>query len=385
MSTTSRCSSMMVDSSAGCVPVQLLGKIGDVLQACNIDSRDLPWDVTLLNELPNHQNAHVDKINRPQTRWRMDHGEVLLPSMEELLIDVTQRTRYALKSQMTQCVSKAKFRSKDGLEKLGSDRRKRIKWLKNFRVGRYNSRRALNIDMSFMSEEDRMPYQLKAERLLQQSFPHAHGRLSSPTANITPRLTSTELHHDSKPHISTSVGMKAADAGSALTLWMIWPSPEIHALHRCQTMDAIIEMTGGSFFVQMPGDIIVVPPNSPYATLALNSCYVYGHELNLDTPLDPSSVTADIVGNNMTEEEACEKRLFELKCGLRSEFHSAYVDHFIDTWREDMKYFPKGSGLMNRMIQIWDEYEKSSPDGVFGYIEGRCGIFDECEDICGLC
>jgi hypothetical protein len=46
------------------------------------------------------------------------------------------------------------------------------------------------------------------------------------TANITPRGTATEMHHDSDPHISTTCGPSEAKPGEPLKLWLLWKPSE---------------------------------------------------------------------------------------------------------------------------------------------------------------
>ncbi|KAK6430656.1 hypothetical protein LTR95_013188, partial [Oleoguttula sp. CCFEE 5521] len=58
--------------------------------------------------------------------------------------------------------------------------------------------------------------------------------LNPPDAVITPRLTRTEVHHDSLPHVSLTLGHRAR-YGEPLKLWILWPSTEVRHLARYYT------------------------------------------------------------------------------------------------------------------------------------------------------
>ncbi|KAK5109957.1 hypothetical protein LTR85_001802 [Meristemomyces frigidus] len=115
-------------------------------------------------------------------------------------------------------------------------------------------------------------------------------------------------------------------------------------------------MDHGRFLVQMPGECIAVPANSPYAVVALNSCYIYGHTFTLQTEaIDPSSVLAE-KGGNSSATEACEKRVDQLERGLRSKiFRQAYSDHFFETWAIDALVFRESHSehSFQRLVQLW--------------------------------
>ena len=137
--------------------------------------------------------------------------------------------------------------------------------------------------MDFMCPEATRGYHRFAADAISKILPDlaAHGfRQNRAEANVTPRGTKTEVHHDFEHHISIAVGMKTRERGP-LKLWLLWPSTELRHLASCyaDTNAALARMDHGSFLVQMPGEAVIVPPNSPHAVFALESCYLYGHYL----------------------------------------------------------------------------------------------------------
>jgi len=134
---------------------------------------------------------------------------------------------------------------------------------------------------------------------------------SKPNANITPRGTRTEVHHDSKHHISTTFGL-ASRKSRPLKLWLLWPFPELRHLLTCygDTKAALTRMDHGSFLVQMPGESVLVPPNSPHAVVALETCYLYGHTVATNSwAYEPSAVLVEIRAGDL-DDKACRERVF---------------------------------------------------------------------------
>ncbi|KAK5109965.1 hypothetical protein LTR85_001798 [Meristemomyces frigidus] len=176
-------------------------------------------------------------------------------------------------------------------------------------------------------------------------------------ADITPQLTRTEVHHDSLPHISTSVGTTSGRGDQPLKVWLLWPSTEISRLESYygNTRSAIEHMDHDCFLIQMPGECIAVPANSPHAVVALSSCYTYGHTFTLQTEaIDPSGALAE-KGGNFSATEACEKRVDQLERGLRSKiFRQAYIDHFFETWATDALVFREShcEHSFQRLVQL---------------------------------
>jgi hypothetical protein len=91
-------------------------------------------------------------------------------------------------------------------------------------------------------------------------------------------------------------------------------------------------MDHGCFLVQMPGESIAVPSNSPHAVMALSSYYVYGHTYTTQgKPYDPISVLANISAG-VAPDEACKSRISQIRLGLQNDTcRKAFIDHFVET------------------------------------------------------
>lgn len=156
----------------------------------------------------------------------------------------------------------------------------------------------------------------------------------SPDVRITPRLTKSELHHDSAPGVALAVG-STSNPDVPLKLWLLWPSTELHRLASCysNTEAALDCMDHGCFSIQMPGDTLAVPGNSPRAVVVLESCYVYNHVFQMQSQsYDPSAVQAELSVATSAEEayKSCTQQLIH---GLASpKFRLAHIDRFIQSW-----------------------------------------------------
>jgi hypothetical protein len=114
-------------------------------------------------------------------------------------------------------------------------------------------------------------------------------------------------------------------------------------------------MDHGSFLVQMPGESVIVPPNSPHAVVALESCYLYGHTFSTEHwAYEPSTIPVSI-GTGSPADEACRSRIDQLRLGLRSnaKLRQACVDQFIETWALEAATFRRHSGLFEQLVAVW--------------------------------
>lgn len=119
----------------------------------------------------------------------------------------------------------------------------------------------------------------------------------------------------------------------------MWPSTELHRLAKCygDTNTALLHFDHGCFFVQMPGETVAVPPNSPHAVLALDSFFSVGHRFDLAH--DPPALHVDLACK-LPMEDACEKRVTRLGNGLRdTKTRQAHIDQFMETWATESAVF----------------------------------------------
>lgn len=176
--------------------------------------------------------------------------------------------------------------------------------------------------MDFMCREALRNYHKFLADTISRYLPDlaTHGfRQNRAEPNVTPRGNKAEVHQDSEHHISIAVGMKTRESGP-LKLWLLWLSTELRHLNPCYAdmKAALACMDHGSFLVQMPSESVIVPPNSPHAVFALDSCYIYGHTFSTEHwAYEPSSVPVDgSIGDSA--DGTCRARITQLSLGLYS-------------------------------------------------------------------
>lgn len=105
----------------------------------------------------------------------------------------------------------------------------------------------------------------------------------NPTANVTPRGTATEIHHDNDPHISTVRGRSGTSHNQPMKLWLLWKASENHRLADCysDTAKALESMGPCGYLIQFSGESLLLPANIPHAALALSSHFLYGQTFHV--------------------------------------------------------------------------------------------------------
>lgn len=336
------------------VPVEQSERVGDVLLACGLDTEMLgEWNIEELNKLPNIRR-HRPIPHRRHTLWQVMAEEQLnvLPSLEELLVDIAYRARrngsMTAGTEVWQDNDRVYFTPTNWVE-----------WTKRLLEDEQLLIRVLNMPMVHIIGADRsQQYRRAAADVAARYIPArgAHRFLQNqPTANITPRGTRTEVHHDSEHHISTAFGL-ATRKSRPLKLWLLWPSTELRHLATCysNTKEALARMDHGSFLVQMPGESVFVPPNSPHAVVALESCYLYGHTFSFDSwAHDPSTIVVEMRSGDMGD-RACKERVNQLRLGLHSsDFRQVYIDQFIETWAMEAPVFRGQWSEFENLVALW--------------------------------
>jgi hypothetical protein len=336
-------------------PIEFSGTAGEVLERCGIDIGTMNnINPTTLNSLPNLRIV-APKPRRHHTQWRFypEGRFAALPSLESLLVEVGHVTRSQGITEGVQV-----WEGND-LVKFSAERWSGL--VKSILEGSAVSSRVFNLPgNSVITEEESQEFDrfaaFVAEDIYQPSRERDIVQLPSDII-ITPRLALSEVHHDSYPGISTVVG-SFRNMDEPLKLWLIWPSTELHHLATCygDTKMALRRMDHGSFFIQMHGDTIAVPANSPHAVISLNSCYLYGHSLNLDSvACDPPLVCAEMAAG-ASSYEACNTRIERLRRGLRhTEFRQAHIDQILQTWATEASIFrdPVNIRQYKRLMKVW--------------------------------
>lgn len=328
--------------------------VSDALVACGFNSGQLgSWDSKSLDLLPNIR-SHKPTPRRHHTQWQVvsDEGLSKLPSLEDLLVDVASRSRRNCNmtkgTELWRENERTQFTSQEW-----------VVWSKQILEGEQVFTRVLNMPVGFLRPEVSQSYSRHAADTIQRHLPDlgAHGlRQTHANANITPRGTRTEVHHDSQHHVSTAVGLNSR-RNRPLKLWLLWPSTELRHLASCygDTNAALACMDHGSFLVQMPGESVVVPPNSPHAVFALESCYLYGHTFSTrEWVYDPSTVIVDVRAGDPVD-RACSRRISQLRLGLCSsaKLRQACVDQFIETWALDAALFRSRDDSFEQLVALW--------------------------------
>ncbi|KAK0272831.1 hypothetical protein LTR91_003180 [Friedmanniomyces endolithicus] len=315
------------------IPIEQLERVSDVLKACGITPDQLPgWDIAALDELPN-MRQYQPRPRRHTTAWHITPlaGGLFLPSLSDILFDIGRhvQTESVRSAEVWRDNELMQFRSKEW-----------IKWIKEVLDDKPVKMRALNMHMGLklMPKPAKDAFRIQALDVARERYQPLHNvdlTLHDSDANITPRLTQTSR------------------------------LPAVYG----NTQEALKKLDHGCFFVQMPNELITVPANSAHAVVALNSCYVYGHTFTLlNEAVDPSSVELDVRGNYVPE-EACQKRVDQLRLGLQSPiFREAYIDHFLETWAVDKLWF-FGPGCQPFYEQLLELLANDKAGN-----QGQCGL-----------
>lgn len=192
------------------------------------------------------------------------------------------------------------------------------------------------------------------------------------TANITPRGTATEIHHDSDPHISTTCGPSEAKPGEPMKLWLLWKASENRRLSICysNTTAALDRIGPCGYLIQRAGESLMLPANVPHAALSLTSHMLYGQTFYVrDRAGDPTTFGLELSAR-MKPEKAIERVLDCYKEGLWDpdpRIRGIHVDRLLCTMLAErivMRQVGRES-YMSRLIEILR-------DGRM--FEGSCGL-----------
>jgi hypothetical protein len=353
------------------LPIEHAKTVTDVLRACGFGAETLgDWDLEQLDSLPNFRQ-HKPTPRRHHTQWKVvkDEQTSTMPSLEEVLLDFRSRLQNRGQKCSVYNGTEVWLHNKH----IQFTPREFSTWTRQILEGDELKTRVLNMPMDFVRTEAKREYHQFAEDALREHLPDlsAHGfQQNRAEANITPRGTRTEVHHDSEHSVSLAVGFKSR-SGRPLKLWLLWPSTELRHLASCysDTKAALDCMDHGSFLVQMPGESVIVPPNSPHAVFTLDSCYLYGHTFSTEHwAYEPSSVFVNMrVGDSA--DEACRARVTQSRLGLRgsAEVRRAHVGQFLETWASEKGCFEKHKGLLEELVAIW-AYDRDD--------RGSCALCD---------
>ncbi|KAF1823908.1 uncharacterized protein K489DRAFT_370197 [Dissoconium aciculare CBS 342.82] len=310
---------------AGEAPVELYRTISDVLSACGIDRKcldDWGWDQLL--QLTNIRlNTPYPAL--PHTPWSFEtEPSPSLPKFGDMLCEWYHGIRSGTSFPGAMLL--------DGTEK---------------------KLRVLNLPTQALVDSAlQREWQAWAEKIIRRHHSLAdsiHLNTLTADANITPRCSKTEVHHDTVPHVSIAIGKPGP-----LKLWIVWPSSELSKLPLCMrnTAAALTKMNHGSFFVQKANECVVVPPNSPHAVIALADSYLYGHQFRPSAIYEPSSIHVELA-HGVPLATALADYVHTFGPGLEDQkFRECYIKDFLDSWAHTARHF-RDSSLLEELIDAW--------------------------------
>jgi hypothetical protein len=251
--------------------------------------------------------------------------------------------------------------------------------------GTEDALRVLNLPTQTLVEPIlRREWQAWAEKIIRRHHGLADSiQLNTLTAdaNITPRYSKTEVHHDSAPHVSIAIGKPGP-----LKLWIVWPSSELSKLPLCMrnTAAALSKMKHGAFFVQNSNECVVVPPNSPHAVMALADSYLYGHQFRPSVIYEPSSVHVELA-HGVPVITALTEYVHTFGPGLQDQkFRECYIQGFLDSWAHTARHF-RDSSLYEELVDAWVQDIDRNQDCAWCTYSGipyNSGAADPHEHIC---
>ena len=199
-----------------------------------------------------------------------------------------------------------------------------------------------------------------------------HVDIHGATANITPRGTATEIHHDSDPHISTTCGPSDAKPGQPMMLWLLWTASENRKLSACysSTATALQRLGPCGFLIQRSGESLMLPANVPHAALSLTSHFLYGQTFHVQSRAkDPTTFGLELSACTKPG-EAIEKVLSCFREGLQDpdpRIRRIHIDRFMCTMSAErvVTHQIGREPYMKRLIGVLKDYRMG---------EGSCGL-----------
>jgi hypothetical protein len=164
--------------------------------------------------------------------------------------------------------------------------------------------------------------------------------INDATFDISPQGTTTEIRHDSDPHVSTVRGQSDAKLDQPMKLWILWEASENHRLSTCysDTAAALDRLKPYGYIIQRAGESVMLPANVPYAALSLSSHYLYGQSFYVQgRARDPTTFSLELCAS-ITPKESIERVLTCYKEGMQdpdSRVRNIYIEYFLSTLLKD--------------------------------------------------
>lgn len=372
-------------------PIELLASLPEVLKQLNINPEELFGSMTAeqrsgLESLHNLRTNKPVPPKRPHTQFAIftDGLSSLLPDLKEVSDHLSKvcKTRMPGNAETTiynKDRTVATFNKQDWLD-----------YSRRLSTGNLLEQRVFNM----MSNDIVKPIIARRWRkaiktkLKDTDFGPLAGKLTCKSHNtaITPPSILTHIHADSRLEVTTVTGGLKPDL--PVKIWILWPSTELHHLTDClgNTKEAFELLDHGSFYVQMNGESLLIPSNSPHAVYTVQTCYLYSSVVDMSPKqptLDPCPTHLKLMLEpSLSELEACEARLHELSKALSSSdarARRAHVQDFLSFWGTEASIFrkPGKAALLEELAGIWAEDIRATESCVWctkaGYHDEKIG------------
>jgi hypothetical protein len=192
------------------------------------------------------------------------------------------------------------------------------------------------------------------------------------TTTVTPRGTTTDIHHDSDPHISTACGKSGTNCEQPMKLWLLWDASESRQLATCypDTAVALLHLGPCGYLIRHSGESLMLSANVPHAALSLSPHYLYGQTFHVEgRARDPT--TLDLELSTLAKPlEAIDTVLTCYEEGLRDpdpKARAIHIDHIVHTISSE-KITPNKIPEESYISRLVDVLKAN------GKFDGMCGI-----------
>lgn len=345
---------------------QPLSTVGEWLKLCDIDldRNEIRWPLQKLNELPDLRRRPMETDGQC-IAWHIfkDERTNKLPSYETFVPELdfkSCRDAWYLERPIKLKGDKfAEFKTQLLQEKV-------------------SKMRILNIPVTekTVGKSSQHQHSIMVRDRVQKSYDVGElypVEVHNPTANVTPKGTATEIHHDSDPHISTARGRSDTSHKQPMKLWLLWKASENHRLPDCysDTAKALESIGPCGYLIQYSSESLLLPANVPHAALSLSSHFLYGQTFHVQGyARDPTTFELELSARAKPS-EAIGTVLTCYEEGLQDvdpRIHATYIDRILRTMSRESIVMRMNSSesYIGKVIQLLRENRK-------------------CNGICGLC
>lgn len=289
------------------------------LSACGV-----PWPLEKLDRLPDLRTQRPENHDHC-IAWQIfrDKRTVRLPLLERLLVSVDA------------------WRSNDPVRLTDHDF---LDWKVQLLERKNSKIRLLNVPMTeeFVSRDVRDHYHaMVCDKARDYYFlgPDHPVEVHDATANITARVTATEVHHDSDPHTSTTCGPSDAKPDQPMSFGYFGGVREPSTSYVLSDTAAGLDRLGPcGYLIQRVGESLMLPANVPHAALSLTSHMLYGQTFRAEGRAgDPTTLGLDHSARTKPE-KAIERLLACCRIGLRDpdpRIRGIHIDRLLCTMSAD--------------------------------------------------